>query len=177
MAVSYPWYDLVVEGSTLEQGDILEECPVYRPHSVNLDNPQDRAYFDWDLRDLIVLSQSCDMVLNRQKVEYVLMCALWKCSEFTTGHLATSKGLEDIRRGNLPAFHMLAECQQPGFLRELRIAEFHRTYSLPIGYVRERASRAPHLRLLSPYREHLSQAFARYFMRVGLPVDIPPFRE
>ena len=32
------------------------------------------------------------------------------------------------------------------------------------------------LRLLPPYREHLSQAFARFFMRVGLPVDIPPFR-
>jgi hypothetical protein len=31
------------------------------------------------------------------------------------------------------------------------------------------------LRLLPPYREHLSQAFARFFMRVGLPVDIPPF--
>jgi hypothetical protein len=27
-------------------------------------------------------------------------------------------------------------------------------------------------RLLSPYREHLSQAFARYFMRVGLPVPV-----
>jgi maleate cis-trans isomerase len=25
------------------------------------------------------------------------------------------------------------------------------------------------VRLLSPYKEHLSQAFARYFMRVGLP--------
>ncbi len=24
--------------------------------------------------------------------------------------------------------------------------------------------------------EHLAQAFARYFMRVGLPVDIPPFK-
>ena len=28
----------------------------------------------------------------------------------------------------------------------------------------------------SPYREHLAQAFARYFMRVGLPVDIPAFK-
>lgn len=28
------------------------------------------------------------------------------------------------------------------------------------------------IRLLPPYREHLSQAFARYFMRVGLPQDI-----
>lgn len=28
------------------------------------------------------------------------------------------------------------------------------------------------LRLLPPYREHLSQAFARYFMQVGLPVNV-----
>jgi hypothetical protein len=26
------------------------------------------------------------------------------------------------------------------------------------------------------YREHLSQAFARFFMRVGLPIDIQKFR-
>ncbi len=30
----------------------------------------------------------------------------------------------------------------------------------------------PRLRLLPPYREHLSQAFARFFMRVGLPVAV-----
>jgi len=29
---------------------------------------------------------------------------------------------------------------------------------------------------MEPYREHLAQAFARFFMRVGLPVDISPFR-
>jgi len=32
------------------------------------------------------------------------------------------------------------------------------------------------LRLLPPYREHLAQAFARFFMRVGLPADIPKFK-
>ena len=31
--------------------------------------------------------------------------------------------------------------------------------------------------LLPPYREHLSQAFARFFMRVGLPLDIAPFHK
>ncbi len=31
------------------------------------------------------------------------------------------------------------------------------------------------LTLLSPYKEHLAQAFARFFMRVGLPADIPKF--
>jgi len=49
--------------------------------------------------------------------------------------------------------------------------------SIPLAFVRQRAARADdRLRLLPPYREHLSQAFARYFMRVGLPQDIRPFR-
>ena len=37
------------------------------------------------------------------------------------------------------------------------------------------SSQKPSLRLLSPYREHLAQALARFYMRVGLPVDIPAF--
>jgi hypothetical protein len=36
--------------------------------------------------------------------------------------------------------------------------------------LRQRA--APRLRLLPPYREYLSQAFARFFMRVGLPQPV-----
>jgi hypothetical protein len=61
--------------------------------------------------------------------------------------------------------------------RELRIVDFRRVYSLPLTFLRSRAGRTgERLRLLPPYREHMSQAFARYFMRVGLPQDIPAFR-
>jgi len=49
-------------------------------------------------------------------------------------------------------------------------------FSLPVRFVRKKAADGRRLRLLPPYREHLSQAFARFFMRVGLPVDIPAFR-
>ena len=31
-------------------------------------------------------------------------------------------------------------------------------------------------RLLSPFLEHFSQAFAPFFMRVGLPAAIAPFK-
>ncbi len=30
--------------------------------------------------------------------------------------------------------------------------------------------------LCPPYREHLSQSFAKFFMRVGLPTDVPHFK-
>jgi hypothetical protein len=46
---------------------------------------------------------------------------------------------------------------------------------LPLKCFQYRAEKL-HLRLLPPYRKHLSQSFARFIMRVGLPIDIPSFR-
>lgn len=84
--------------------------------------------------------------------------------------------MEDARRGNLPGFHVLAACDLSGLQREVRVVDFRRVYSLPVAFVRKKAfDDGPRLRLLPPYREHLSQSFARFFMRVGLPTDVPPF--
>jgi hypothetical protein len=137
--------------------------------------PLDEAIFSWQERDVIVMTQTCDLVPGREKVTEVLLCAAWSRSDLMSGHLATPRGLEDARRGNLPGYHLLAASDFNS--RELRVVDFRRVYSLPLTFVRQRAARTgERLRLLPPYREHLSQAFARYFMRVGLPQDIPPFR-
>ena len=57
------------------------------------------------------------------------------------------------------------------------VADFREIYSLPIAYLRERATQlGRRWRLQSPYLEHFSQGFARFFMRVGLPSSIPAFR-
>ena len=58
-----------------------------------------------------------------------------------------------------------------------RIVDFiTKSFSLPRAFLeRFLAERGvPRLRLLPPYREHLSQAFARFFMRVGLPTPVAP---
>ncbi|MBI3950042.1 MAG: hypothetical protein HY314_06270 [Acidobacteria bacterium] len=173
---AYPWYQ-AVSGDDIEQGDILDACPVFLPPEDLAGSSLTTATFRWEERDVIVLSQSCDMVKGREKISEVLLCAIWKRSELTEGHLATNKGMEDARRGNLPGFHVLAECTVPGFPQEVRVVDFRRVYSLPLAFARKQAVVAgSRIRLLPPYREHLSQAFARFFMRVGLPVDIPPFK-
>ena len=175
----YPWFG-IVEGEDLEQGDILESCPVFQPPR-DLDVQTKRntnVIFDWKEQDLIVMTQTCDLVLadGRPAVEDVLLCAVWKRSEFTGGHfLAKDSEMENARKGRLPAVHVLSESKVAGFVREVRVVDFKRVYSLPTGFVRRRAGMAKRLRLLPPYREHLSQSFARYFMRVGLPIDIPRF--
>lgn len=86
--------------------------------------------------------------------------------------------MEEARRGNVPGFHILAPCSLPTAIREIRIVDIRRIFSLPVGFVRKEAEGVDaRLRLLPPYRAHLAQAFARFFMRIGLPLDIPPFRQ
>jgi hypothetical protein len=171
----YPWYR-VVDGADLAQGDLFDRCPVFMPPPDVAESLKE-AVFTWQERDVVVMTQTCDLVPGREKVTEVLLCAAWNRSDLKSGHLATARGLEDARRGNLPGYHLLAAPTLPDGTRELRIVDFRRVYSLPLTFVRERAANmGKRLRLLPPYREHMSQAFARYFMRVGLPQDIPQFR-
>lgn len=174
----YPWYG-VVEGDDIKQGDILENCPVFVPPDELALAPEGNpasAEFIWQERDLIVMSQSCDLVKDRERLDEIVLCAVWRQSEMT-GKLAKIETLEEARKGRLPNIHLIGACPYVEFEREIRIVDFRRIYSLPVKYVRNRARAARRLRLLPPYREHLSQSFARFFMRVGLPVDIPPFKK
>ena len=55
---------------------------------------------------------------------------------------------------------------------------FHRLFTLPKAFLQRFAEASgPRLRLIPPYREHLAQALARYFMRVGLPHDAKVFEQ
>jgi hypothetical protein len=173
--LSYPWYQ-AVSGDDLEQGDIIDTCPVFVvPEDFTPGEPL--VSFSWRERDVVVMTQSCDLVRGREKVTEVLLCPAWKRSELTEGYLSTAKGMEDARRGNLPDFHVMAACDLPEYQQGVRIVDFRRVYSLALALLRHHAAAVEYrVRLLPPYREHLSQAFARFFMRVGLPTDIPAFR-
>ncbi len=176
------WYELV-EGEELEQGDILERCPVFRP-------PADMTWSDnkavpdigvitVSLLDVVVVSQSCDIASDQKSAMWlVVLCPVWKLSAVGKDNpfLNSSLGKEDCRRGNLPGYHMIAGSQDPRWSREISVASFHELWSLPLNYVRRfAASKGLRPRMKSPYREHLSQALARYFMRVGLPSEVPSF--
>lgn len=174
----YPWYG-VVEDDSLEQGDFFFACPVLEPYPIQTD-PAAESDVQAIVReyDVLVLSQSCDLVNG--KLETVLVCPHWPIQDFEEQEefFRTPKGKEDIRRGNVPGLHMLAACDAPGFHCPIRVLSFRQVFGLPFNYVSDLARRqSPRLRLLPPYREHLAQAFARFIMRVGLPVDIPPFKK
>ena len=176
------WYELI-QGSELLQGDILEGCPVFRPPA-DLPWPIDERMAEFEFtvgqQDVIVMTQSCDLAPSQKSdLWLVILCPLWRLSDAAAvnSFLASGYGKEQCRRGNMTGYHMISACDNERWSREVSVVSFREVWSLPLAFVRNMAgAMGARPRLRSPYREHLAQAFARYFMRVGLPVDIPPYR-
>jgi hypothetical protein len=169
----YPWYEVVSEEDELMQGDFIMDCPVVIPPSEISDDIKVRIIN----YDVVIMSQSCDLV--QRKLDLVLVCPVWPLNEFEkkSDFFKSKEGKEALRRGNVPGYHLLNKCEIDGFQTDYLVVDFRNVYSVPFDFIVELAKRrGKRLRLLPPYREHLSQAFARFFMRVGLPVDIPPFK-
>jgi hypothetical protein len=173
MPDNYPWY-AAVQGEALEQGDILRGCTVVEaapelPFPLTADNIEVDVY----TFDVVVMTQSCD--LENNKAKQVILCPHWsyKFIAEAVPELASKSALSDIIAGRRPRFICLAASEVEGLPLDLRVVDLGRIFSLPTRSVKQlAASQSPRLRLRSPYRENLSQAFARFFMRVGLPQNI-----
>lgn len=166
------WFE-VVAGTQLVQGDVLLGCPVpcVETLALPLEEDQQIPVVVQDL-DLIVVTQSCD--LEHEKVSEVLLAEVvaWDVVKASgEGHLKKTDFRRALVAGNVPGYSLLRKHDADVSL-PWSLADFHRLHVLPKSYVEAFADQAgDRLRLLPPYREHVSQAFARFFMRVGLPHD------
>jgi hypothetical protein len=127
--------------------------------------------------DLIVMTQSCD--LENRKVEFVALCPIYSLAQFeaTNPNFAKKGKWEEVRQGRREGLYLLASPTTPEDNRAALVVDFRQIISLPIAYaVRRAVELGRRWRLQSPYLEHFSQGFARFFMRVGLPSAIPPFK-
>jgi hypothetical protein len=82
----YPWFG-VVDGDDIQQGD----SPVFLPPDalvVTAEGKPENADFTWEERDLIVMSQSCDLDKGHEKVDEIVFCAVWGRSEMTDPKMA-----------------------------------------------------------------------------------------
>jgi hypothetical protein len=171
----YPWYE-TIRAEGIEQGDILRNFPVLVTDS-NLPVGADHLQGEIRTFDVVILTLSCD--LENDKIRSVLLCPvhnLWLFVEEAKKRNEnwSSEIREKLRQGNLPGYHLLADARQDGLELPLAVVDFHDVYTAPIQQVKQfAAAAAGRLRLCPPYKEHLAQAFARFFMRVGLPVPIP----
>ena len=190
-AANESWYEQVQSETPITQGDIISNCPLIGWKDEELDLRRVDAIeilkgATVAIRaDVVVMTQACD--LAHDKVRQVILCphlslaefkAEWEAAARNRNENPTAKAwktyCDDVCDGYVWNLTMLNAEKTANWSIEPRIVDFHEIFSVPKSFleslVRQRAE--PRLRLRPPYREHLSQAFARYFMRVGLPVNI-----
>jgi hypothetical protein len=162
-----------INGPDLAQGDLISGILVPK---VRLDFPTDPVIDVIEI-DAVIATQSCD--LANSKTPNALIARAHRLLEFE----AVNKNYEKNRRqwnlvlrGGVHALYLLSAEDVSNNRDKMWVVDFRKVYTLPIPYLQARASDlGDRARLCSPYVEHFSQAFARFFMRVALPEDIPEF--
>lgn len=167
-----------VQGADLQQGDMLDGClvPQIGPDFGTLD-PEIPIDIQAGEMRLVIVTQSCDLQNNKAKL--VALCPIHTLLEFeaTNPNFSKKGQWELVRKGRIEGLHLLASPSQPDDNQTALVVDFGEVFSLPPSYLSARAQQmGPRWRLDSPFLEHFSQAFARYFMRVGLPSAIPPYK-
>jgi hypothetical protein len=164
-------------GPDLAQGDYLPGCLVpvvpndFSPSTQPVEIPVRQG-------DLIVVTQTCD--LANLKAGLVALCPIYPLAAFEAVNPAFARkgAWEEVRKGRRDGLHLLASPTNPAAGREALVVNFREIYSLPVGYLQQHAAGlGSRWRLQSPFLEHFSQAFARFFMRVGLPTAVPPITD
>lgn len=167
-----------VTGKGLAQGDLLPGCLVPQ-FGADFGTAGEGAAENLGLSEstLIIVTQSCD--LENGKVELVALCPTHTLDEFAAVNpkYKNHKEWDNVRKGRVEGLHMLGSPTNPDDNSSALVVDFGQIFSLPPAYLEKKAEGlGERLRLDSPFLEHFSQSFARYFMRVGLPSQIPAFK-
>jgi len=185
------WYEIVGPDISLTQGDMIFDCPLLacQDNSLRLEGVDESEVLKDATTgiqaDVVVMTQACD--LEHEKVENMILCqhvslddhrAVWEVNSRRVGQNPTEtawrRHCNDICEGYMWNLTMLNDCQIDGSSIGIRIVFFNEVFTIPRSFLESLIEQRRHsrFRLLPPYREHLSQAFARFFMRVGLPISI-----
>ncbi|MBW2061826.1 MAG: hypothetical protein JRI95_09725 [Deltaproteobacteria bacterium] len=185
------WYELVNADVPITQGDLIFSCPVIGWQSDTIDL-QGKEYTevldsasDVISADVVVLTQACD--LEHSKVANVILCPHFSLKEYKSAWETEMKNrnnnpspkawrshCSDICDGFIWNLAMLNSFENKDYKLDIRVVDFHDIFTIPRIFLESLLKQRDEyrFRLLPPYREHLSQAFARFFMRVGLPIEI-----
>lgn len=185
MAESFNWYEIIPSSDEVTQGDIFINLPIMVPknydkmiENTSFEECKVDEKFELDMRvefgDYIVLTQPCDLAHPKAELKDIILCRIYDIADvgFGRGKIA------DCIEGRRPQFYILNEnkdftCKfkESGF--NFHVVNFDEIEKVPINTLKNIGKLTENrLRLLPPYREHLSQAFAKFFMRIGLPSDI-----
>lgn len=194
---NFKWYKELNDEENITQGDIIRGLPIIKTN--NYDQvvkkyllKEDLTDFELEneieLGDYVVLTQPCDLANIKPAMDNIILCRIYDVNEAKVAtkdnkgeivEVKLSKGrLSEYVDGRSPQFYVLNRTEDftpgvEGSGMDFHVVNFNSIEKVPINVLQEFIKYTPkRLRLLPPYREHLAQAFAKYFMRIGLPSNI-----
>lgn len=186
--VNFNWYSIINGESDITQGDIIINFPIIRIKNyadiskIDLENIRSfKAKYGIEYSDFIVLTQPCEIAQKKVDLRDIILCGIHDVDDYVKKSKCGKGKLCEIIDGKRPQFYMLNKCDKFNYKDTIftmdkfnfHIVDFSLIERIPLEVLQDYVKKAPkRLRLLPPYREHLSQAFAKYFMRIGLPSNI-----
>jgi hypothetical protein len=159
-------YQLQIPDEAIDQGDLIDGCPVIRLTGFLPDRLQ-TANMKLDLHRVVVLTQTSD--LANDKAENAVLA-----SAFEAQYLVDQKVLKPadikcpLRGGRIWGWYFLQADAAFG-LGEM-ITDLRRLHTVPLHLQRELCRVGKRrARLQTPCREHLANHFGDTFSRIGLP--------
>lgn len=159
-------YRLPAPDELLDQGDIIQGCPLVVVESYDPDQPARLPVTGAPTR-VIVLTQACD--LANQKANSVVVAAMLDAHALVAqGLLKVADIKGPIRAGRVFGWYFLPKCAElelPEMIVDLRQLHTVRV-ELLLDLCRRQRRQA---RLQPLYREHLAKHMADTYSRIGLP--------
>lgn len=165
------WYNEVSCEYEINQGDIFFDFPI-TVQSEDLDynyvdftniNSFSKIAFKTRLIDMIILTQSCDIV-NNPPIDNIVIAEIFDVK-------GNSKNfLRDILTNRRPPYHLLGKKDYGDLLINYHYVDFTSLFTVSKKFIDTfKLTQDKRIRLNSPYLELLSQRFGNFFSRIGLP--------
>lgn len=167
------WYSIAENDTQIWQGDFLDNFLVPFPNDVDVSQEQPRCSYQLIPMDAVIVSQSCDLTSKVQEDDQVVLCERHFLADVFQSKTQLKKEWPDLVKDRVVDKLLLDKFDNSELGFDYSFVDFSKIYVVPYDYVASFISgMQKRVKMKSPYRERLSQAFARKFMRVGLPVDI-----
>lgn len=165
------WYTVINPGSSVCQGEIIFKCPVLFPDPeidyTTLTNPAE-VHFTKKLKDVIVMTQGCD--LQKAKQDYgVVLCPILDLKS-----VPKEGFLGNLKSNRIEHLHLLNKSSVHNV--DFWIVDFSIKYIVPFAVLNSwvKGVQEERIGLTSPFLELISQRFGNYYARIGIEDDDQP---
>jgi hypothetical protein len=159
-------YSLPTPEVAIDQGDLIDGCPVTRVSGFHPDQPH-TAKLDLDLHRVVVLTQTCD--LANEKAENAVLASVFEAQYLVDQQVLKPSDVRGpLRAGRVWGWYFLPADAALG-LGEM-IVDLRRLHTVRLDLPRELCRAGKRRARVQPlYREHLAKHFSDTFSRIGLP--------